>query len=162
MTLYHRYERLYGKLFGKKPARRPFNFEIHLTDSCNLNCVGCFHFAPLAKENAIYPIDEFEKDIARIALLFHGKFGWVHIMGGEPLLNKRINEYLDIVGKHVKKGQVDLLTNGLLLPRMDDSFYQTCRRNHIRIFVTRNETTYEGHTRLLRLRLLHRQDDAER
>ena len=79
MSLYHVYEKLYGKILDKKPTRRRFNFEIHLRDSCNLNCVGCFHFAPLAEENTYYPIEDFEKDIQRLSSLFHGKFGWVHI-----------------------------------------------------------------------------------
>ena len=58
-------------------------------------------------------------------------------MGSEPLLNKRINEYLEIVGKYIKKGQIDLMTNGILLLKMDDSFFETCQRNHIRIAVTK-------------------------
>lgn len=58
-------------------------------------------------------------------------------MGGEPLLNKRINEYLKTVGKYIEKGQIGLMTNGILLPRMDDSFFETCQRNYIRIAVTK-------------------------
>ena len=143
MTVYQFYERVHGLLFGNKPIRRHFNFEIHLTDSCNLNCASCFHFAPLAEKNTDYPIEEFEKDIQRISRLFNGKFGWIHIMGGEPLLNKRIHAYLDIVGKYVKKGQVDLLTNGMLLPYMDDSFFEVCKRNHIRIAVTKYPTNID-------------------
>ena len=137
MTPYHVYEKIHGRLLGNKPVRRHFNFEIHVTDACNLNCAGCFHFAPLADGDSVYPLAEFEKDVTRLAELFHGKFGWVHVMGGEPLLNHRINEYLDIVGRNVKKGQVDLLTNGLLLPQVDDSFFAACRRNKIRIAVTK-------------------------
>ena len=137
LTLYHHFERAYGKLFHKKPKRNPFNFEIHLTDSCNLSCKGCMHFAPLAKGNTDYPLEEFESDFARISTVFKGRFGWVHLLGGEPLLNKRINEYLDIVGRNVKNGTVDLITNGLLLPSMDESFFVSCKKNNIRIAITK-------------------------
>ena len=137
LTLFQRYERAYGGLFGKKPKRHHFNFEIHLIDSCNLSCKGCIHFAPLARKESEYPIDEFERDLRRISEVFHGKFGWIHLLGGEPLLNKRIEDYLDIVGKCVKKGTVDLVTNGILLPTMGESFFAACKRNHIRIAITR-------------------------
>ena len=137
LTMFQAYERLHGKLFGNKPTRKRFNFEIHVTDSCNLNCVGCFHFAPLARKNTEYPIEDFEKDLRRIGEVFKDKFGWVHILGGEPLLNPHIVEYLDVVGRYIKKAQVDLITNGILLPKMEDSFFEACKRNHIRIAVTK-------------------------
>ena len=136
LTFFQLYEKAYGKVFGKKPKRNPFNFEIHLIDSCNLKCKGCFHFAPLAKPDSCYPLDEFQRDIERISALFEGKFGWIHLLGGEPLLNPKINEYLDIVGANVKKGQIDLITNGTLLPKMDEGFFASCKKNHIRIAIT--------------------------
>ena len=102
LTAYQRSERIYGLLFDKKPKRRPFNFEIHLNDECNLSCRGCFHFAPLVRGHAPYPIDEFESDMRRISAIFKGRFGWVHLLGGEPLLNKDVAQYLDIVGRYVR------------------------------------------------------------
>ena len=137
LTPFQIYERLHGLLFGNKPKRRHFNFEIHLTNSCNLNCKSCFHFSPLAGDNDDYPIEQFEKDIVQLSSLFNGKFGWIHILGGEPLLNKRINEYLDIVGRYVKKGKVSLITNGLLIPNMPESFFETCKRNNIQIEISK-------------------------
>ena len=122
LTAYQRSERIYGRVFGKKPKRRPFNFEIHINDECNLSCRGCFHFAPLVRGHAPYPIGEFESDMRRISTIFKGRFGWVHLLGGEPSLNKGIAQYLDIVGRYVKKGQVDLITNGLLIPKMEEGF----------------------------------------
>ena len=137
MNWYFLYERIYGTFFRKKPKRLHFNFEIHITDYCNLNCKGCFHFSPLVKQGQIYPYDEFEKEIMTISKIFNGKFGWIHLLGGEPLLNKDINKYLDCIGKYVKKGKVSLITNGLLLTKMDDSFYETCKRNNIEIAVSK-------------------------
>lgn len=137
LTFFQRRERLYGSIFGKKPKRRPFNFEIHLNDGCNLACKGCFHFAPLAHGVSPYPLDEFEADMKRICELFRGKFGWVHLLGGEPLLNKNVTECLDIVGRYVKKGQVDLITNGLLIPKMGEGFFESCKKNRIRIAISR-------------------------
>ena len=137
MTFFHFYEKVYGLLHGKKPKRKLFNFEVHLNDHCNLNCKSCFHFAPLAKSGSFYPLDEFERDIHQLSATFEGKFGWVHLMGGEPLLNKDINRYLEIVGKAVKVGDVSLLTNGILLFKMDGSFFDTCKKYNIAIAVTK-------------------------
>ena len=137
LTPFQRHERIHGFLFGKKPKRRLFNFEIHLNDECNLSCRGCFHFAPLVHGKSPYPIDEFAADLKRIGEIFHGKFGWVHLLGGEPLLNENVIRYLDIARQHIKKGTVDLVTNGLLLPKMKEDFFEACRRNHIRVAITR-------------------------
>ena len=30
--------------------KSPLVIEIHLTDHCNLNCIGCSHYSPLAPE----------------------------------------------------------------------------------------------------------------
>ena len=151
LTSFQRRERIYGLLFGKKPRRHPFNFEIHLNDECNLSCKGCFHFAPLVRGHVPYPIEEFASDIKRISELFHGRFGWIHLLGGEPLLNKDIARYLDIVGQHIKKGQVDLITNGLLIPRMGEEFFETCKRNRIRIAITRYPIPFDYESALNRV-----------
>lgn len=137
MHIYTVYERIYSLFFRKKPRRNPFNFEVHLTDSCNLNCKSCFHFSPLSPKNNYYPLDEFTREFERLSLLFDGEFGWIHLLGGEPLLNPAINDYLDVVGKYVRKGQVDLLTNGILLSRMGEDFYAACKRNNVRIGLTK-------------------------
>lgn len=117
--------------------RRRFNFEVHLIDSCNLNCKGCLHFSPLAKPNSFYPFEEFKKEIERLAELFDGKFGWIHLLGGEPLLNPRIEDYLDVIGSNVKKGRVDIITNGLLIKKMPASFFEKCKKYGIIISITK-------------------------
>lgn len=122
---------------GKKCVNHKFNFEIHLTDACNLNCKGCFHFSPLANKNSNYPLDEFKNDINRIAELFNNHFGWIHLLGGEPLLNDNIKEYLIYAGETIKGGKISLLTNGILLNKMDDEFFKICKKYSITISVTK-------------------------
>jgi uncharacterized Fe-S cluster-containing radical SAM superfamily protein len=44
------------------------HIEIGIAEHCNLNCIGCDHFSPLATEE--YPdIHSFEQDMERLALL---------------------------------------------------------------------------------------------
>lgn len=86
LTFFQRYERIHGKLFGKKPTRKRFNFEIHIVDGCNLGYKGRFHFSPLASQDSFYPLDEFEADFKRVSELFHGRFSLLLAIGVSLLL----------------------------------------------------------------------------
>ena len=123
-------------LMGKKEKRVPFDFEIHIIDSCNLNCAGCEHFAPLAKEDSCYPIDEFKRDLSKINELFGSEVYQLHIMGGEPLINSKINEYLKIARECLPFTNLELITNAILLKNMPESFFECCVENRIKIYIS--------------------------
>lgn len=104
-----------------------FKFEVHLTEHCNLNCKGCSHFSPLADEEFL-EIEIFEKDMARMAQLFNkNDIRMISLLGGEPLLHPLMNEFLRITVKYFPNMPLQLVTNGLLLPNMSKSFWETCR-----------------------------------
>jgi MoaA/NifB/PqqE/SkfB family radical SAM enzyme len=102
-----------------------FRFEVHLTEHCNLNCKGCSHFSPLAK-NEFMDIDVFEKDMKRMAELFSNEIQNIRLLGGEPLLHPRVNDFMVITKKYFPKIKRELVTNGLLLSNMSESFWETC------------------------------------
>ena len=52
-------------------------------------------------------------------------------MGGEPLLNPDINKYMKITRQLFSKSKIYLVTNGILLPKMDYAFWTTLRPNNI-------------------------------
>ena len=116
----------YGELF----------FEVHLAEHCNLNCAGCNHFSPLAEPEFTDPAT-LDKDFARLASLFGEKMSHINLLGGEPLLHPSLNECMQIARRHFPKTRITLVTNGLLLTRQKDEFWQTCRENQITIQVTR-------------------------
>lgn len=119
-------------------AKRPLGklqFAFSLASHCNLNCKGCAHFSPLS-EPEFPDFEEAERDFERLGELFGGKCHYVCLMGGEPLLNPRIEDYCRMVRKHFPIGDVQVVTNGLLLLKMPDSFYTTCREAGISIHVT--------------------------
>lgn len=105
-------------------------FEIHLTDHCNLNCYSCNHFSPLAKESFL-KIEEFDKDFKRMAELTAGHVDIISLMGGEPLLHPQINEFIKIARLHFPNSNIQVVTNGLLLHRMGQDFWENCNKNHI-------------------------------
>lgn len=104
-----------------------FNFEVHLTEHCNLNCKGCSHFSPLADEEFL-EIETFEKDMARMAQLFdEDDIQKITLLGGEPLLHPLVNDFMRITLKYFPKIRLQLVTNGLLLFKKSKSFWETCR-----------------------------------
>ena len=122
------------ELLAKMPMSQ-LHFAFSLATHCNLNCKGCAHFSPLSPEE--YPdFEEAERDFARLGELFHGKSSRISLMGGEPLLNPQIEDYCRMVRKHFPIGDIQVVTNGILLLKMPDSFYKTCKEAKISIHVT--------------------------
>jgi ABC-2 type transport system ATP-binding protein len=72
-----------------------FQCEVHLVEHCNLNCKGCYHFSPLAKEEFLF-LTEWEKDCKQLSTLFKDRIGHISLMGGEPLLHPDICEFMRI------------------------------------------------------------------
>lgn len=94
--------------------------ETHIINKCNLNCVGCSHFSNIIdNEDAGVDIEIFRNDFKRLGELFDHIF-MIRLMGGEPLLNERVAEYLEIVREYFPMTNLKLLTNGLLIPDMPD------------------------------------------
>jgi organic radical activating enzyme len=114
--------------------RKILRFETDITDHCNLNCIGCNHFSPLVEEHCV-DVAAFEKDFARLSELTHRKTENIDLMGGEPLLHPRITELLEIARKYFD-GTINIVTNGVLLTMMPDSFWESCRKNKITVKVT--------------------------
>ena len=109
---------------------------IHLADHCNLNCRGCDNFSPLAPK--IYAeITTVEKDLERISNLGGNRVGEVQLLGGEPLLHQNVVDFLVLARKYFPQTPVKLVSNGVLLPRQNDDFWESCRQNNIEIVVTK-------------------------
>lgn len=110
--------------------------EIHLAEHCNLNCQSCSHFSQLA-EPEFANIEVFEKDIKRLSELSNGEVNIIHLMGGEPLLNPNIKRFFEIARKYFDKTEIKLITNGILLLKQDNSFWQSMKDNKITLAPTK-------------------------
>ena len=120
------------------PEKRPhklIRFEVHLTDHCNLNCASCTHFSPLA-EPSFVNIDTFRRDFIRMGKLFSHKCEWIHLLGGEPLLNPDVIELMKIARENFSDGDIQIVTNGILLPQQDEKFWRACHDNNIQVRMT--------------------------
>ena len=110
--------------------------DIHITEHCNLNCVSCTHFSPLAEEFYL-DIDIFDRDLKRLSELTQGKVKQIFLLGGEPLLHKELVDFFPVARNLFKDSELIIITNGTLLSKQEDRFWKACRRYNIKIWVSR-------------------------
>ena len=109
---------------------------VHLCNHCNLNCVGCDHFSPLAQEKYA-DIESFERDFKRLSELTNGNISKFALQGGEPLLHPQVTAFCEIARKYFPESNVTLTTNGILLNKMSQEFWDVCSKNNIVIEMTK-------------------------
>lgn len=115
-------------------VRKKLRFEVHIVEHCNLNCKYCFHFSPLAQEEYLM-LDE--NDIKRLSELYGGVMHKITLLGGEPLLHPKISEFIEITRKYFSIGEINILTNGILLPSIDDKFWMNCHKYDVKVLYTK-------------------------
>lgn len=116
--------------------KEKLNFEVHITDHCNLNCRGCYHFSPLCDEDYL-DVREFERDMERMEYLCKEQVSSIILLGGEPLLHPDVTAFFCVSRKLFSAARIELLTNGILLRKMQDSFWESCVENNITLCCTK-------------------------
>ena len=109
--------------------------EVDIVDHCNLNCKNCSHYSPLTKPKFM-ELNQFEKDIKRLSNITNKKLKRIVLMGGEPLLHKDIINFIKTVNKYLPKTQLEILSNGILIKKMNKDFWNTCRKCRVQINIT--------------------------
>lgn len=131
-------EKIIGKLVETSKPKKgkaflPF-LSLHLVDKCNNNCESCSHFCTLADNFILNPSD-YEKDLTILAHKFN--VGEIDLMGGEPLLHPQIVKIFDITRRILPQTFICLHTNGILLTKMPDEFWEACQKNKIAFKITK-------------------------
>ncbi|WP_272797124.1 radical SAM protein [Butyrivibrio sp. DSM 10294] len=108
--------------------RLPY-LEFHIADHCNLNCANCEHYSGLVKTPVFPDFAKFSQDLNRLKLFFD-EISLIRILGGEPLLNPEIEDYIKLVGSVYPNAMIHIVTNALLLQKMPDSFFDTLKNCH--------------------------------
>ncbi len=134
-----------------KKVKRLEYIEVHLVDHCNLNCAYCTHFCPLSEPN-FCDINVFEKDIIKLAQLTNSNINDIRLLGGEPLLHPECNKFIEIARKYFPNTRLSLVTNGILLNRQNNTFWETCKNNNIVLECTKYpiNTNYDEIEKLAR------------
>jgi organic radical activating enzyme len=118
---------------------RPENFlrfQVLLTHHCNLNCAGCSVFSPIAEEKFLDTAC-YEQDCKRLYELTNGKVKYVKLIGGEPLLHPNLLDFFDITRRYFINAKIYLNTNGILLCKQDNDFWENCKKNNINIIISK-------------------------
>ena len=107
------------------------HLETHVCDHCNLNCKACEHFSPFVKERVVTELSEFEAEMKHISRLY-SNIGRFNVLGGEPLLEpERCCEMIKVYRSYFPDSEVRLLTNAILIHKMDPGFWQCLRENNV-------------------------------
>lgn len=109
--------------------------EFHVADHCNLNCKACEHYSGLVKEPHFPNLKKFTRDFERLHE-FIDDIGVIRILGGEPLLNPELNEYIKLSRRLYPQAMIHVVTNALLLQKMPEEFFETLRQCSARITIS--------------------------
>lgn len=124
----------------KMMSNEVLKVEIHVTENCNLNCVCCEHFSPLAKEDNI-SCEAFESNLKKLkSVISENTRVNLYILGGEPTLHPELNKLLSISRRILNdplQYAIRMVTNGVLLNSMNDEFWNVCSKEKIIISVTK-------------------------
>jgi sulfatase maturation enzyme AslB (radical SAM superfamily) len=110
-------------------------FDYDVVKHCNLNCAYCSHFAPCSDE-WFADIVVFKKNMARLTEVFNGVAGTISLMGGEATLHPDITLFMEVARKEFPNAYVNLISNGLNLPKMGADFWAGCKDYYIALHVT--------------------------
>lgn len=109
-------------------------FETNIVDHCNLKCIGCTHFSNISEPKFV-DAKILYIHLCRLNNIF-GKIITFRILGGEPLLHPDIINILNFSRKALPYSKIELVTNGLLLDKMTEEFFQTLYKNNISVEIS--------------------------
>lgn len=107
-----------------KPVIRYVDFMI--VEHCNLNCRRCSFFSNLAEEKYA-DIIYFNKMVDGLKRKFSSTEFFV-LLGGEPLLNHQLPDYIKIVKEAFPDTMLKITTNGLLVTSMSDELIESMKK----------------------------------
>lgn len=116
-----------------------YQVEMHIVDTCNLNCRGCAHFSPIFKTD-LPMIDQRLSDVKKLnkKIPYISRF---YILGGEPFLNPEIGEYAVRIGEILTNSEIWIVTNGIMIPQIDSSIMKRINQSRAKVSISRYEPT---------------------
>lgn len=109
---------------------------IHVFDGCNFKCMHCSMLEGAALHYKQISLKKTEESLVKLNRMFK-EIGLIQIMGGEPLLNKQLMEYLPMVRRHYPHSEIQLLTNGSLIFGQKEELFEKIRENRITLVISR-------------------------
>lgn len=142
-----------GDIVWVKKEQKLYKFiprlELNIVDGCNLRCKGCSHFANLFSKDSLYPIKEYEHDLKQIRKI--GKMVRLRLLGGEPFLAENLVEYISISRDVFPEADIELVTNGLLIPKTKKNILEKIQVNNILVSISPYYPTLKMKTEIERI-----------
>lgn len=117
---------------SKKPLIH--HLEVHAADGCNLNCKGCLHFANLYGKDEFPDLEKLLGDIEVISR--NCDIFQFRILGGEPLLNKKLPDFLRKLRILLPDTDLAVISNGILIPTADPELFSVMHDYYISFNLT--------------------------
>lgn len=108
--------------------------ETNVVDYCNLNCKGCSHFSNIFPKGSKVSFETFKKDIQRLSQKINIK--QFNLLGGEALLSDDLEEYIQCLREYMPATVIQLVTNGILIPRQSPDRLRFFEQNNVYISIT--------------------------
>jgi len=105
----------------KNKIAPPYSCELDIVDHCNISCADCNHASPVIKKRYTNPEDVYH-DLSLLAKVYEPQV--LKILGGEPLLHPDLLGIFAAIRKSGFCSTLYLITNGLLLPKQGEDFWQ--------------------------------------
>lgn len=107
------------------------SLEISVSYHCNLSCKGCSHCSPLFKIKYF----DINKEIDKLKILSKSlNINIIKLIGGEPLLNPQIDLIIKKLKEEYIGKKIYVATNGLLLSKMSNYFWENIDGLEISIY----------------------------
>ena len=115
---------------------KKLTIEYHLVHSCNLRCAGCSHYSSLLDKLTYPKLEDIIDDLTLLKNKIGDNLTTLRLLGGEPLLHPQICECLTEIRNIFPKTSMVLVTNGILLKKMSNEFYDICRTSRVELIIT--------------------------
>jgi len=103
--------------------------EFYITNVCNYNCTHCNRF-----NNYHFSGHQYWEDVKDVYTKWNKRLnlGAISILGGEPLLNPSINEWIDGIAELWTQPKIEITTNGTRLNKVK-GLYETLTKHNGRV-----------------------------
>ncbi|MFZ1010217.1 MAG: radical SAM protein [Candidatus Sulfotelmatobacter sp.] len=99
------------------------SLELCAIETCNLRCAQCTASSPFAVDDNMASPAQFRHTLNLLRPVFRA--GQIKILGGEPLMHPELLELMTVARDSGIFSRVRVTTNGVLLPKMPDMFWET-------------------------------------
>lgn len=133
--------------------------EFNIIKTCNMYCKGCNHFSSLSDTPDIIPLQVFSNDLQRIRELGIERIRKISLLGGEPLLVKGLEHYIEICRKLYPDSIVEIRTNGILVFSMTNELIKALQDTKVKLMISlypnMKKNKQKMHQLLVKNKILH-------